>query len=39
MSGDWRKDTPFPRHWLFYVLVKVAILALAIYLASRFGYI
>ena len=39
MSDDWRKDTPFPRHWLFYVLVKIAILALAIYLASRFGYI
>lgn len=39
MSDDWRKDTPFPRHWLFYVVVKVAILALAVYLASRYGYI
>jgi hypothetical protein len=39
MSEDWRKDTPFPRHWLFYVLVKIGILAFAIYLASRFGYI
>jgi hypothetical protein len=39
MSDDWRKDTPFPRHWLFYVLVKIGILALAVYLASRFGYI
>lgn len=39
MSEDWRKDTPFPRHWLFYVLVKIGILALAFYLASHFGYI
>ena len=22
MSGDWHKDTPEPRHWLFYVLVE-----------------
>jgi len=38
MSRDWRKDTPFPKHWLFYVLVKIGILALAIYLAFRHGY-
>lgn len=37
--SDWRKDVPFPRHWLFYVVVKIAILALAVYLASRYGYI
>ena len=22
MSDDWHKDTPEPRHWLFYVLVE-----------------
>ena len=25
MSDDWHKDTPEPRHWLFYVLVKVGV--------------
>lgn len=40
MSEDWHKDTPEPRHWLFYVLVKVGIALLAIALAARgLGYI
>jgi hypothetical protein len=39
MSDDWRKDTPEPRHWLFYVLVKIAVAVLAIWVAARsFGY-
>jgi len=25
MSEDWHKDTPEPRHWLFYVAIKVGI--------------
>ncbi len=25
LSDDWHKDTPEPRHWLFYVLIKVGI--------------
>ncbi len=37
--SDWRKDTPFPRHWLFYVAVKIAVVALAFYLARSYGYI
>jgi hypothetical protein len=37
---DWRQDTPFPRHWLFYITVKIGILALAFYLAARsYGYL
>lgn len=40
MSRDWRKDTPEPRHWLFYVLVKIGILAFAVWVAARsFGYV
>jgi hypothetical protein len=40
MSKDWRKDTPFPQHWLFYTLVKIGIVLLAVYLAARtFGYL
>lgn len=40
MSGDWRKDTPEPRHWLFYMLVKIGIAVLAFALAARvFGYL
>jgi hypothetical protein len=37
--SDWRKDVPFPRHWLVYVIIKLAILALAVYLARFYGYI
>jgi hypothetical protein len=38
--SDWRKDTPEPRHWLFYVLVKIAIVAFAIWVAARsLGYL
>jgi hypothetical protein len=37
---DWKSDTPFPRHWLFYVVVKIALVALAFWLAARtFGYL
>jgi hypothetical protein len=32
---DWRQDLPFPRHWLFYVLVKIGVIALAVWLALR----
>ena len=28
-----RLDTPFPRHWLYYVVLKVAIIAAAVALA------
>jgi hypothetical protein len=40
VSDDWHKDTPEPRHWLFYVLVKIGIAVLAFWLAARsFGYL
>jgi hypothetical protein len=42
MSEDWHKDTPEPRHWLFYVLVKVgiALAAFVIWLTAReYGYV
>jgi hypothetical protein len=32
---DWRSDLPFPQHWLFYVVVKIGVVALAVYLAAR----
>lgn len=37
--NDWKKDTPFPGQWLIYVVLKIAIIALAIYLARARGYI
>jgi hypothetical protein len=37
--SDWKKDVPFPRHWMVYVVIKIAILALAVYLARSYGYI
>jgi hypothetical protein len=29
-------ETPFPRHWLYYILVKIAVLAVAILFALYF---
>jgi hypothetical protein len=31
-----RPDTPFPRHWLYYIALKLAILALAVVLALKY---
>jgi hypothetical protein len=40
VSDDWHKDTPEPRHWLFYVLIKVAVALFAFWVAARsFGYV
>jgi hypothetical protein len=34
-----RIDTPFPRHWLYYIALKFIIIAAAIALALKyFGY-
>jgi hypothetical protein len=34
-----RPDTPFPRHWLYYIAIKFVVIALAVALAlSYFGY-
>jgi hypothetical protein len=35
-----KPDTPFPRHWLYYIVLKYAVLivaaAIAVYIAFRF---
>ena len=28
-----RPDTPFPRHWLYYIVLKIALIAAAVALA------
>jgi hypothetical protein len=28
-----RPDTPFPRHWLYYIVLKLALIAAAVVLA------
>jgi len=34
-----RPDTPFPRHWLYYIAIKLLVIAVAIVLALRYvGY-
>jgi hypothetical protein len=33
-----KPDTPFPRHWLYYVVLKYAVIAAAIALAFYVGY-
>ena len=35
-----RPDTPFPRHWIYYIALKLVIIAVAAALALRyFGYL
>ncbi len=37
---DWRNDLPYPRHWIFYLAVKIGIALLAVWIAARaFGYL
>ena len=31
-----RPDTPFPRHWLYYIILKFAILAVVVALALKY---
>jgi hypothetical protein len=31
-----RPDTPFPRHWLYYIVLKLSILAIAVALGLKF---
>jgi hypothetical protein len=40
MSNDHPEKPPFQRHWLYYPALKIAVLAVAVYLAFRwFGFI
>ena len=35
-----RPDTPFPRHWIYYIALKLVIIAVAAAFALRyFGYL
>lgn len=36
MAWKWMNDVPFPRHRYFYIILKIAIIAAATYLALRF---
>ena len=31
-----KPDTPFPRHWLYYIVLKVAIIVAAIAVATKY---
>ena len=31
-----RPETPFPRHWLYYIVLKVVIIAAAVALALKY---
>ena len=34
-----RPDTPFPRHWLYYVILKIVLIAAAVAVALKyFGF-
>jgi hypothetical protein len=34
-----KSDTPFPRHWLYYIVLKYGVIAAAIALALYVGYL
>jgi hypothetical protein len=33
-----KPDTPFPKHWLYYIVLKYAVLAVAVLIAVYVGY-
>jgi hypothetical protein len=33
---SWHDNLPFPKHWLVYILLKLLVLAVVIYLALRY---
>lgn len=33
-----KPDTPFPRHWLYYIVLKYGVLALAVLIALYVGF-
>jgi hypothetical protein len=33
-----KPDTPFPKHWLYYIVLKYAVLAAAVLIAVYVGY-
>jgi hypothetical protein len=34
-----RPETPFPRHWIYYIALKIVVIIFALALATRyFGY-
>ena len=33
-----RPDTPFPRHWLYYIVLKVAVIVAAVLIAGYLFY-
>jgi hypothetical protein len=34
-----RPDTPFPRHWLYYIVLKIVVIAVAVALSLKYlGY-
>jgi hypothetical protein len=33
-----RPDTPFPKHWLYYIVLKYAVIAVAILIALYVAY-
>jgi hypothetical protein len=32
---DMRPETPFPRHWLYYIVLKIAVLVAALALGTK----
>jgi hypothetical protein len=36
MPDDLKPETPFPRHWLYYIVIKFVVIAVAVYLVLRY---
>jgi hypothetical protein len=36
MADDPKPETPFPRHWVFYIAIKLAIVIIAVFAALRY---
>jgi hypothetical protein len=35
-SDDPKPDTPFPKHWIFYIAIKIAVVVVAALFALRY---
>ena len=35
-APGWRKTLPFPRRWLWYIAIKMVVLALAVFVTLKY---
>jgi hypothetical protein len=36
MNPDLQPETPFPRHWVYYIAIKIVVIVIAVFAALRY---